>query len=350
MSNRCLPAEWEPQAGVMLTWPHTKSDWQTRLSSIEPVFVNLAHEITKREKLLVVAFKLDHQKHIQNLLNKAGVNTDNVVFALCHSNDSWARDHAPISVVKNGQAQLLDFTFNGWGEKYPAELDNAITGELLKQGVFGATPVSSVGLVLEGGSIDSDGAGSLLLTSRSLLHPKRNPAMNRQQLERRLTELLGAEYFLWLEHGELSGDDTDGHIDMLARFTSPDTIVYQSCTETAYSFYSELNSMHSELEAFVQPDGEPYQLVALPWPLAQVNSKGDRLPASYANFLIINQAVLVPVYGDDADDTACEVIQSVFPEREIVPINCRPLIEQFGSLHCVTMQFPEGVDISGSPA
>jgi agmatine/peptidylarginine deiminase len=345
MSNRCLPAEWEPQAGVMLTWPHINSDWRSSLLNIEPVFVNLACEISKREKLLIVALNLDHQEHIKTLLNQAEVNNDNVVFVICGSNDSWARDHGPITILENNQAQLLDFSFNGWGDKYPFYLDNAITGHLFKSGLFGKTPVDAVELILEGGSIDSDGAGSLMVTSRCLLHPKRNPGKNQQQLEKQLTELLGTKHFLWLEHGVLAGDDTDGHIDMLARFASPDTIIYQSCTETAYPYFAELNNMQAELERFVQADGQPYRLVALPWPAAQVNSKGDCLPLSYANFLLINQAVLVPAYMDDADEAACEVIQSLFLDREIVSINCCPLIEQFGSLHCATMQFPEGVDL-----
>lgn len=344
-TQRRFPAEWEPQSAVMLTWPHQFGDWHSRLASVEPVFLNIARAVTQHEYLLINCYDLHHKEHVQKLLEQAAVNSGNVILHICKSNDSWARDHGPVTVMENDCAEILDFTFNGWGEKYPANLDNAITGHLASMNYFGKTGVTEIDLVMEGGSLESDGADTILTTTRCLLHPKRNPGMNRKQIEQRLGELLGTERVLWLEHGALSGDDTDGHIDMLARFVSPDSIVYQSCSETGYQYYDDLIAMKAELEKLVQPDGQPYRLRALPWPTAQINTTGDRLPASYANFLIINNAVLVPVYQDDADEAACETIQSVCPDREVIPVNCRPLIEQFGSLHCVTMQLPEAVDL-----
>ena len=330
----------------MLTWPHANSDWRSRLAAVDRVFVNLSREIAAREKLLVNCYDNTHRQHVQWLLEKQQIDLTAVTLHIAVSNDSWARDHGPVTILENNHAQLLDFTFNGWGNRYPAELDNAITQKMAAHGLFGQTPLTSVDLVMEGGSLESDGAGTLLTTSQCLLHGQRNPSLDQDMLERRLGEIFGIERFLWLESGKLIGDDTDSHIDMLARFVNPQTIVYQSCDETAYRYYADLKRMETELENLKRADGEPYQLHALPWPAPKTNAAGERLPASYANFLIINGAVLVPGYADPADVTACDIIQSAFPEREVISIDCRPLIEQAGSLHCVTMQFPEAVALT----
>jgi agmatine/peptidylarginine deiminase len=266
-----------------------------------------------------------------------------VVFALQPSNDSWARDHGPITVLEQNQPRLLDFQFNGWGGKYPHDLDNRITTGLHTHDNFGDTPLEHVEIVLEGGSIDSDGEGSLLTTRACLCHPGRNPRLSTTEIETRLRHLLGVERLLWLEHGWLAGDDTDGHIDMLARFCNPETIAYTACTDHKDEHFAELSAMHAELEGMTQRNGQAYELVALPIPQAIFNPQGKRLPASYANFLIINEAVLVPQYGDPADVIAHERLTACFPEREIIGINCRAVIEQFGSLHCLTMQLPAGV-------
>ena len=327
----------------MLTWPHAQGDWADTLAETEAVFLAIAREIARREHLLINCATAQQAGRVTGQLTAAGVPVEHIVTVTVPSDDTWARDHGPLTVLQQQQARLLDFRFNGWGNKYPAQADNAITARLAEQGCFGDTPVETVDLVLEGGSIDSDGAGSLLTTQSCLLHPQRNPQLSAAQLARRLRTLLGAERLLWLQYGALEGDDTDGHVDMLARFTDRDSIVFQACTEPGYRYHTELQAMHRELQQFRTADGAPYRLRALPWPAPKTLADGTRLPASYANFLVINGAVLLPAYGDPADDDAAAVLQTCFPQREIIPIPCLPLTRQFGSLHCLTMQFPEGV-------
>ncbi len=328
----------------MLTWPHADSDWHESLGDVEPVFFRIAIEVARRETLLVNCF--DHQiaTRIRTQLCERGVPDQNLITAIVPSNDSWARDHGPLTRLHKGNPELMNFVFNGWGNKYPAERDNAITDRLASSGIFGKTPVLSVDMVLEGGSIDSDGAGNLLTTRRCLQHPQRNPGLDSVSIEKHLRDLLGVTRVLWLENGELEGDDTDSHIDMLARFVSPGHIVYQQCSETDYPGYASLQAMESELQALQNAVGEPYRLTPLPWPSPKYNRSRQRLPASYANFLVINGAVLLPAYNDRQDDIAATQLQACFPDREIIQVPCLPLIQQFGSLHCVTMQFPAAVE------
>ncbi|GMQ89526.1 MAG: agmatine deiminase family protein [Gammaproteobacteria bacterium] len=338
-----MPAEWEPQSGVMLTWPHADSDWAATLSAVEPVFYTIAFEIALRETVLIICASVSQSDRVRATLIESGAPAANIVTTVVASNDTWIRDYGPVSVLVQGQPRLLDFTFNGWGNKYPAQLDNDINGQLARQGKFGNRPCGTIELVLEGGSIDSDGAGTLLTTASCQLHSNRNPGISRNQLNTELRGLLGAERLLWLEHGGLEGDDTDGHIDMLARFCDTTTIAYQACDEPDYGWHNELQAMAQELRNFTTRDGDPYRLVALPWPKPKFNDDGKRLPASYANFLMINDAVLVPAYDDPADGRAVQLLQTCFPMRTVVQIPCLPLIRQFGSLHCLTMQLPRGV-------
>ena len=340
-----LPAEWEPQSGVMLTWPHGHGDWAPYLESVEPVFVQIAKHISLREKLVISGYDAAYCRHIEQLLTSAGALLDNMRIFPIHSDDTWARDHGPITVLHDGQPYLLDYVFNGWGGKYSAEQDNAITRQLIRYGAFGTTPSEEIDLILEGGSIESDGEGRLLTTSQCLLSKGRNPQLDRQQIEQALQTQLGVDTVLWLEHGALEGDDTDSHIDTLARFCDPHTIAYVASDNPEDSHYPELKAMEAELQAFRDADGSPYRLVPLPMPAAHINEDGQRLPATYANFLIINGAVLVPTYADAADELALQQLQTCFPEREIIGIDSSPLIQQFGSLHCVTMQLPQGVII-----
>jgi len=341
--ERRMPAEWELQSGVMLTWPRADGDWASCLHDVEPVFFRIALEIARRETVLINCADSEQASRVRAVLLASGAPAGHIVTTVTASNDTWARDYGPLGIRVNELPQLLDFTFNGWGGKYPAQLDNAITRQLVRQGWFGHTPCTSVGLVLDGGSLDSDGAGTLLTTASCLLQPGRNPGLSRQQLTDALHDLLGADRLLWLQHGGLEGDDTDGHIDMLARFCDTTTIVFQRCDEPGYSRYDELQAMAEELKQLRTRAGEPYRLVALPWPTPHCDAAGGRLPASYANFLVINDAVLVPAYHDPADDDAAQLLQTCFPAREVVQIPCLPLIRQSGSLHCLTMQFTHGV-------
>jgi len=341
--NTHLPPEWSPQQAIMLTWPHIHSDWRPWLKQVEPVFVAIAHAAAEHEHLIISAYDAGHRTHIQTLLQQAGIDPDRVELYIAPSNDTWVRDHGPLTLIAEGAPQLLDFTFNGWGGKFDASLDNTLTRRLHAQGAFGATPITSLDFVLEGGSIEVDGAGSLLTTERCLLSPQRNPALSRRQIESRLCEWLGVARVLWLRHGYLAGDDTDSHIDTLARFCATNTICYVACDDPDDEHYTELNAMVQELRALRTVSGAPYRLVALPWPKAKYGEDGTRLPASYANFLVINGAVLAPTYDDPADTAALTVLQLCFPDRRIIAIPCLPLIHQYGSLHCVTMQIPAAV-------
>lgn len=343
MTLRRLPAEWAPQSGVMLTWPHARTDWGPRLDAVEPVFAEIASQIARYQKVLIVVTGTSHRQHVEQQLVRHSCLLTQVVFAIAQSNDTWARDHGPITVLASNKLRLLDFHFNGWGNKFPSDLDNHINRELQRQGSFGQTPLDFINLVLEGGSIDSDGEGGILTTVACLMNPNRNPGLDQASIEQQLKHWLGAERTLWLHHGFLAGDDTDSHIDMLARFCPDNTITYVKCDDRKDEHYEELQAMEGELRQFHTASGLPYSLVPLPMPKAIFDQHGQRLPASYANFLIINGAVLVPQYNDEKDENARSQIRHCFPDREIIGIDCRPLIEQHGSLHCLTMQLPAGV-------
>ena len=336
--KRRLPAEWEPQSAVQFTFPHSESDWAGLLNEVIPCFVECVEIVSRFEKVLVICRnRAEVAAHLKNAVQ------DNLILAECPSNDTWARDHGPITVEENGHLVLLDFMFTGWGLKFPAFHDNLITGRLYEQGVFSSLPLLRPGLVLEGGAIETDGQGALLTTAGCLLSPNRNPHLGREQLEAKLSEWLGVNHFLWLHHGYLAGDDTDSHIDTLARLCPNDTIAYVRCDDPNDEHYAALLAMETELQAFRTQEGRPYMLVPLPWPDACYAEDGHRLPATYANFLIINGAVLVPAYGVPQDEAARVAVSSCFPGRETIGVNCRPLIEQHGSLHCITMQYPKGV-------
>ncbi len=341
-----LPAEWEPQSAILLTWPHVHSDWAPWLTQVEPVFVELARQIILREQLIISCYDSAHETYIRKQLQQAAVDGEKVATYIVPSNDTWVRDHGPITVLKEGVPCLLDFTFNGWGQKFDSRLDNLVTRRLHDLRAFGNTSLETIDFVLEGGGIETDGAGTLLTTSRCLLSPKRNLHFNRQQIEAKLKELLGVERILWLEHGYLAGDDTDSHIDTLVRFCSPGRLCYVTCDDPQDEHYPELQAMEAELKKFRTPDGIPYELIPLPWPRAKYDEDGQRLPASYANFLIINGAVLAPTYDDAADAEALQCLQDCFPQHKIISIPCLPLIQQYGSLHCVTMQLPLGMGSS----
>lgn len=330
----------------MLTWPHPGTDWAHMMADVEPVFLTIARQVLRFEHLLIscefVARLQDLGRELNDYAQANGL-PGRVVTVPAPANDTWARDHGPITVIADDGPALLDFGFNAWGGKFPWEKDNALNRHLANAGVFGKHPLQPVDFVLEGGSIESDGDGTILTTSECMLTPSRNPSMDRSAIEQLLAEMLGADRIHWLNHGFLAGDDTDSHIDTLARFCARDHICYVSCPDVSDEHYSALAAMEEELQEFRQRDGTPYKLTALPWPKAIFDDDGERLPATYANFLIINDAVLLPVYDVPQDQDAIRIMADIFPDREIIPINCRPLIHQHGSLHCVTMQIPAGV-------
>ena len=332
------PAEWAPQSAVLLTWPHSHTDWKPILEEVIPCFVSIAKEIIRREKLIIVCAA---EEEVKQALGE--VDYSRIIFREIPSNDSWMRDHGPISVWVNETPCILDFTFNGWGLKFPANHDNQITRRLYESGVFHPEVryQNLLYMVLEGGSIESDGEGTLMSTSKCLLSPNRNDYKSRAEIEDHLKMIFNVKRILWLNHGYLAGDDTDSHIDTLARFCDRETIAYVKCLDPDDEHFSELSSMEAELQWLKTDGGQPYRLIALPMAEA-VYHEGERLPATYANFLIINQAVLMPAYHSPLDEAAKKILQEAFPDREIVSINCLPLIKQHGSLHCITMQLPEG--------
>ncbi len=337
-----LPAEWETQDAVILAWPHADTPWAPHLAEVRHIYFEIIRTILKLEPVILVT-----SDKTQSQIIRGNITSKKLFLYEVPGNDTWARDFGPITVFKDGKPTLLDFTFNGWGEKYPAQRDNLISGSLHKLGAFGKTKLEPASFILEGGSIESDGNGTLMATSKCLLNPNRNRGLSKRQIEEKLETLLGAKRILWLEHGYLEGDDTDSHIDTLARFANENTIVHVACDNTNDVHYKELKLMEKDLKAFRTSSGRPYRLISLPWPDAKYDDDGNRLPATYANFLIMNDAVLVPTYRDKKDSAALKAVQDAFPDRKIIGINCLPLIRQHGSLHCVTMQIPKGV-IKGS--
>jgi len=330
----------------MLTWPHADTDWADQLPAIEQLYTQLAAQIARFERVLIVARDAAHRSAIADQLAAAAVPRDRLVLALAPSNDTWSRDHGPITVLDEGGARLVDFRFNGWGGKFHADLDDAITRTLHQARAFGDTPLASSRLVLEGGAIETDGDGTLLAVERTLVDERRNPGWGRAQIEAEIAPRLGIRRFLWLSHGGLSGDDTDGHIDTLVRFCAPDALCYVRCADPSDPDAPELAAMAEELRGLRTASGRPFRLMPLPHPDPIHDADGRRLPATYANFLVINRALLLPVYGDPADRLAIDCLGGLFPGREVVPIDARALIRQGGSLHCISMQLPAALTLA----
>lgn len=341
-----LPAEWERQSGVQLTWPHCDTEWY-ELDKVLECYTDIAYNILKYEPLMVVCRDIAEAKSdIERIAGRKGLqmDLDRICFYQAPLNDTWARDHGGISVFgDNGEKYLYDFVFNGWGLKFASNLDNMITQTVFRQGAFNddVMGVDMRPFVLEGGSLDTDGCGTLLTTKECLCSVNRNEYLTQDEIEGELKSAFGLDRILWIEHGGLKGDDTDSHVDILARFCSPDTIAYMQCTDPEDENYDGLAAMEKQLRSFRTKDGGHYRLVPLPLP-EPMYLDDYRLPASYANFLILNGAVLVPGAASPMDEVARQRLQEVFPDREVAVVDCRPLLSGHGSLHCVTMQFPEG--------
>jgi agmatine/peptidylarginine deiminase len=340
MSKKLLP-EWYPQDAIQIAWPHAGTDWERLLPEIEAFYYELVDTLSHQQQVVIAADPALDDERIQGELGRRGANLGNVRWFKVATDNTWARDHGPIAVGDESGIELLDFQFNAWGGKYGSSQDNAINRTIQQQHGYGV-PLREVDFVLEGGSIETDGQGTLLSTTTCLLNPNRNKGMALPDVEAQLRSHLGIERFLWLEHGHLAGDDTDAHIDTLARFVDPGTIAYVQCKDPSDEHYPALSEMEAELKGFRQASGEPYRLVPLPLPRAITSASGERLPATYANFLITNRCILMPVYGDAADQDAISAIAAVSGGRSVAAINCRIPIEEFGSLHCLTMQLPQG--------
>lgn len=332
-----FPAEWEKQSAVLIAWPHSTGDFSNRLESVEHSYRFIAETVSRYQRLLIVCRDDVHQRHIEKLV---AVN-DNIDFIQAPVNDIWVRDTVFLTVEEDGEPMLLNFRFNGWGGKYPHEDDDALNRRLSTAGPFQGLRSRDVDFILEGGSVESDGIDTIMTTRQCLLNPNRNRGLSQSDIERQLSHHFGASRFFWIDQPNLSGDDTDAHIDTLARFCSADTIAYTTCEDSVDPHYESLKVMAAQLESLRTQGGNPYRLIPLPLPRLIFDEEGCPLPANYSNFLIINEAVMVPVYDDPMDAVALERLQRCFPDRKIIATPCRPLVHQYGSLHCMTMQFPQ---------
>jgi agmatine/peptidylarginine deiminase len=331
----------------MLTWPHQATDWAPYLKEITETYVKMADAITRYEQLVIAT---PHPIQVGAMLSGrlTPEQMTRVYICFCKTNDTWARDHGPITLRSDdGKLTMLDFRFNGWGEKFEATLDNNVTRTLHEDGAFDTetkgTPrlADNDDFVLEGGAIESDGKGTIMTTECCMMAPNRNQPMDKEDIEEELRFRLKAKRIIWLKHGSLIGDDTDGHIDTIVRLAPNDTLLYNKCTDENDEQYADFVALEEELKELRTLDGKPYKLIPLPQPDA-IYDEGERLPATYANFLIINGAVLVPTYNqEEKDKEACEAIKKSFPDREIIPIDSRTIVRQHGSIHCCTMQVPE---------
>jgi agmatine/peptidylarginine deiminase len=338
--NVRFPAEWEPQAAVLIAWPNADTDWAERLAEVEETYIALVAAIVRFQRVVICVSDDDVETYAEMRLRSNRIDMDRVRFVTVPYDDTWLRDSGPITLRDGTGFHLLDFRFTGWGGKFDASDDDQLIQRLRANGLFGDAARTEIDFALEGGAIETDGDGTLL-TTWQCLH-ERHPEASREELTTKLAGWLRQDRVLWLEHGALEGDDTDAHIDTLARFAAPDAIVFQACDDPEDSHYAGLQSMAGEIAALRTKDGQSYRLFPLPW-AQPILDGGRRLAASYANFLIVNGAVLMPAYGDAADDAAAAVLARAFPDREIVQVPCRPLIWQNGSLHCITMQLPEGL-------
>ncbi len=332
-----LPAEWECQQAVMIAWPHPDTDWEPRLHEICDTYAEIASAIVARANLLIVTPCPEYIK--SGLKAPAG---HDIRIVECPTNDTWTRDYGFMTLVSDKDFRCLDFKFDGWGLKFAANLDNMVNSTLMRLGLCpGDRYCPELDFVLEGGSIESDGHGTIMTTSECLCSPNRNGTNDKTKLEHELRDRLGAQRVLWIDHGFLRGDDTDSHVDTLARFLPDDTIAVTSCDRPDDEHFEELAKMRRQIESFRTPEGKQYRIVELPIPEAIFDDDGERLPATYANFLILNGAILLPVYASEKyDRTAISRLKKACPGYEIVTVDCRELIRQHGSLHCATMQIP----------
>ena len=334
-----FPAEWELQDAILLALPHKQTDWVKNLEDVIDCYLKIAVEITKHQSLILLTDDKTMAKKIFS-----DINPDNIIIVEAPYNDTWVRDYGAITVIVDQEFHLLDFTFNGWGNKYRFEKDNLINKLVFKNNIFTEKiNLTSINFILEGGAIESNGKGSLLTTSKCLLSKSRNKYLNKTEIENILKKYFGVQNILWLDYGYLKGDDTDGHIDTIARFSDENTIIYSiSDNITDFHFY-ELQKMKNQLQSFKNELGQPFSLIPILLPDPCYNKKGKRLPATYTNFLIMNKMVLLPVYNVKQDNKALEIIQKCFPKKEIIGIDCTSLIQENGSLHCISMQYPKGI-------
>ncbi|MEX2495512.1 MAG: agmatine deiminase family protein [Woeseia sp.] len=333
-----MPAEWAPHQATWISWPHNRESWPGKFAPVEPVMADAVSALAKSEVVRINVLDERHEAQVKSLL-EGRVPRDRVFFHRIPTNDAWCRDHGAIFVTGSGgrhPALALDFRFNSWGGKYPPfDLDNAVPPKMAE--VLGI-PCAQVDMVLEGGAVEVNGQGVLLTTEQCLLHPNRNPALDRTAIEQNLRHNFGVQQIVWLGEG-IVGDDTDGHVDDLTRFVAGDTVVTVVERDPGDENHLPLAENRERLEKVRLANGEGLKIIELSMP-RPVLWKGDRLPASYANFYIGNSVVLMPSFDDPADEPNRQILASCFPDREIIAIDCRDLVLGLGTFHCLTQQVP----------
>lgn len=336
MANFRMPAEWEPHEGTWLAWPHEKSDWPGKFHPIPWVYCEIVRHLSAVERVHILVNDEGAERGVRKLLKLAHVESPAVDFFHCQTDRSWARDFCPIFVHDaRGKVVILDWKFNGWAKYANSTADDAVPAQIAaKLNLHAVEP----NVILEGGSIDVNGAGSLLTTEECLLSDiqQRNAGFTRQRYEKLFARYLGISNVLWLNRG-IAGDDTHGHIDDIARFTGPATIVAALEQDPAESNYEPLQENWKRLKKMKDQDGGPLRIVALPMP-RPVYFAGQRLPASYANFYIANGLILVPTFNDPNDRAALEILTKLFPKRQVIGIHCLDLVLGLGTLHCLSQQ------------
>ncbi len=335
-----MPAEWEPHEATWLSWPHKEASWPGAFEPVPGIFVEMTRHLTESELVRINVADEEFAARVRELLRAGGVDPARVRFHFNPTNDAWCRDHGPIYVVRERDGRreraINDWGYNAWGNKYPPyDLDDVVPTRIAAET---GEPLFTPGIVMEGGSLDVNGCGLLLTTEACLLNPNRNPHLDRPQIEQYLRDYLGVTRILWLGDG-IVGDDTDGHVDDLTRFVSPDTVVTVLEDDPADENYRPLRENYERLLRMTDQDGTPLRVLTLPMP-GPVWFDDQRLPASYANFYIANRSVLVPTYRHPNDAVALDVLQRCFPDRRAVGIDCTDLIWGLGSIHCVTQQQP----------
>ncbi len=344
---RHWPAEWEPHAATVIAWPHNQEDWPGKFSPVPYVFAEVVRALVPGEKVVIIVRDAAMGDEAQALLEDSGIPSKNVQLVTCLTDRIWTRDTGPTVVRDNGNPLALHWCFNGWAKYEDHQNDQAVAptvADSLNIPIHKAEYVLPDGtrhwLVLEGGSIEGNGKGSLLTTEECLLSSiqARNPLLSRKQMEEAFHQQLGITNTLWLNRG-IAGDDTHGHIDDLARFTDASTIVTVVENDPSDENYEPLQENLIRLRSMTDQSGRPFRIATLPMP-SPVVFCGQRLPASYANFYIANAATLVPVFNDPRDREALNIIQELIPDRPVHPINCRDLVLGLGTLHCMTQQVP----------
>ena len=336
-----MPAEWEPHIGTWFTWPRPEGiSFPGKYETVPPVYAKLVRHLVQVEEVHINVWNQEVEALVRETFGALSVPLDRVFFHHFQAYEPWCRDHGPIFVVRdnNGRREraVVDWGYNAWGGKYPPyDLDDAVPRHVAR---YRNLPLFSPGIVMEGGSIEVNGHGTLLTTEACLLNPNRNPHLSREQIEQYLRDYLGVSHFLWLGEG-IVGDDTDGHIDDITRFVNPTTLVTVVEEDPADENYPILQDNLRRLELFKDQDGQPLRIVQLPMPHA-ISFEEQRLPASYANFYIANGLVLVPTYRSPNDQRALEILQREFPDRRVIGIDSTELIWGLGSFHCISQQEP----------